>query len=104
MLILVVAVRQLCVRVAGRLITRVDEACLFLFLVFFLIFLFCANARLAFSSFSSLYRFFLRPFLFFVYKCGRGCLPQKAREKESEGKKRSTNGNEENSCVNKIDR
>jgi len=31
-------------------------------------------------------------------------LPQKAREKESEGKKRSTNGNEENSCVNKIDR
>ena len=83
MLILVVAVRQLCVRVAGRLITRVDEACLFLFLVFFLIFLFCANARLAFSSFSSLYRFFYDHFCsLYINVDAAACLRKRERKSQ----------------------
>ena len=84
--------------VAKRLITRVDEACLSLSLSL----LVYANVCLAFSSFS----FFSSFFFYFANNFCSPCMDAAAcfrREKERQ-RKGSIDGNEENSCVNKIDR
>lgn len=50
---------------------------------FFLIFLFCANARLAFSSFSSLYRFFYDHFCsLYINVDAAACLRKRERKSQ----------------------